>query len=329
MDTKKWKDIQIIFVYGFAIIFVGIMELLGIEQTMGDSSLKFSLEFDRLLRRAPLLLASYASIAAYTAATLAKAVSEFKEASDDYKDLEKKIANFAQNEYRPTIFKRFCLHVNKKRKMNAWKAKIYKQWTKLEKKETENDLAAWDEWQKEKKEKGNAHLPTENEYCLERARLERLTSEEYLEENVERLRVKYDAITSSVVLGGTKSSVDDITTDEYITKNKGLVVMADRAPTYMLSIALITMVTTILVDSFELEMHWTAWLLFVLKFSSKIFAMIWTIYNVKKYAETYNVKVTLKDIRFRWGMCCEHNQWVRQQQKELSKETEDDTNQTA
>lgn len=317
------KNVQAVFMYLFGYLAIVIVELLSIDQAMGDTNMKLSFNLNNLINRLPSLLTSYAAIAFYTAAALGQAITKFKEENDSYKDLEKNINLFAKDCYKPTTFNKYCIFVNKKRKINAWRAQCFKEWKKLEKKQTYQDINDWEkfsielkQYQEDKKTNPNAEPPqTESKYCLRRWRLETNLSPEYIEENIEKLRLKFKAINAGVVLGGCKANNYGMEEDEYITTNKATIVFVERAPSSLMMMGTIAIVTSFTIDAFSLMMHWTVWLMFILKLFIKLFSMINTIYSTTKYADSYNQKVTMKDIRFRWGICCEYKVWYAQELK--------------
>lgn len=311
IDKAKLKNIPIIGLYAIGLLLVAIVELLSIEQNTTSGEVKLHLSTENIANSLPSTVVSYVAIALYTTATMLSAIAKFRSTNKDFIDLETKIADFSRNNYIPITFNKYCQFVNRKRKINAWKKKMNSKWRKLEKKQTEKDYTEWVRFQAEKEENENA--TTTNKYCLTRVRLEEMMSDEYIEAHIHSLDVKYDKINAGVVLGGVKADGQDLDEDEYITKNKALIVVLDRAPSYIMTMAAITLVTSIVVDSFDLRMHWTAVLLFVFKILVKVYSMANAIISTNKYASAYNERVTMKDMRFRWGVCSEYLIWHNQQ----------------
>jgi hypothetical protein len=332
------KSVQAVFMYIFGYLAIIIVELLSIGQSMGETSAKISFSFGNLAHRLPSLITSYVAIAFYTVAALGQAISKFKEHNEQYKDLEGKINEFTIKNYKPTIFNRYCMFINKKRKINAWKQYVIKKWKRLEKNQTYEDLTEWSVFSKKIQEFEKARdagedvrpPQTKSKYCIKRWKLETYFSDKYIEENIDRTKIRYQAINAGVVLGGCRANEYGIESDEYITTNKAAIVFIDRAPSSLMMMGTIAVITSFTIDAFSLMMHWTAWLMFVLKLITKIFSMINTIYNTTKYAEGYNQKVTMKDIRFRYGVCCEYEVWhaqeLKRQEERKKKELEDEQN---
>jgi hypothetical protein len=332
------KSVQAVFMYVLGYLTIIIVELLSIGQSMGEMEAKLSFSFSNLAYRLPSLITSYVAIIFYTIATLGQAVSKFKEHNEQYKDLEEKINEFTIKSYKPTIFNRYCSFINRKRKTNAWKQHIIKKWKRLEKRQTYENLTEWaifskriQEFEKARNAGEEVSPPqTKSKYCIKRWKLETYFSEKYIEENIDRTKIKYQPINAGVVLGGCIANGHKIDEDEYITTNKAAIVFVDRAPTSLIMMGTIAIITSFTIDAFSLKMHWTAWLMFILKLIVKIYSMVNTIYNTTKYAEVYNQKITMKDIRFRWGICCEYNVWHAQelarQEERKKKELEDGKN---
>jgi hypothetical protein len=291
---KKYRtSIQAVFIYLIGMAAVTLVEFMSINQTMGGNEAKLLFDFKNLKAKLPGLLTSYAAIACYTVATLTACIAKFKETNEEYLATDKNISNFARDNYKPTLFGRYCSSINKKRKIAAWKRRCYKQWEKLEKLEKNpKNVNAWmkysvalDDYEKalkkfkEDKENGaeNLEIPmmpeTDNRYCTKRKKLETYLSQDYIDNNIERLKIKFDAITAGLVLGGVTSQKENILTeDAYVTKHKSLKVIADRAPQSLSTMTIVMFCSSVVIDSFALELNWTAWLLFVFKLITKIYS---------------------------------------------------------
>lgn len=312
-----FKKLYLVLVYGLAFAALAVVEMLSIGQNMADSSVKLSFQFATLLNNLPSLLTSYAAVACYTAVTLTNEVLKFLDTDKEALDLQQQIHNFASTRYRPTLFNKFCHIKNRQRKINAWKYVLSTQFQKLERKETNDDFNEWTRYlahqEEMEKNKGLEPFKTTNKYCIKRIKLERMLSDKYIEENIDRISIEYDAINSSLILGGVREDSRFLFKDSYVTKGKGLKVFKDRAPTSILMFVLIAMVTSASVEMFNLDFHWTAWLLFVLKMITKVFTLSYVVYSMVHYAKEYNQQVTLADLRFRYGILCEHDAWIIKQ----------------
>lgn len=300
-----------LYILAFAI--VTIIEFLSVQSGVdGEVILVFSLKtFKRSLAA---IFINYVAIAMYITATLSFEINKFKSNNKQYIVLKENIGNFAEKNYVPTIFNQYCTIKNRERKIHAYKHKLHKQWQKLEKLQTYKNYEIWNSYIKAKDADNNTPVPN-NRYCKMRLRLEEKMSEEYIEANIDKLHVRYDALSSSVVLGGKVASNIEDYQDEFITKHKAMVVVADRAPHYLFMMAVMTFASSLAVEAFTITFTLTGALLLAFKMITKVCSMIFTIIGTIKYAVGYNDTITLKDMTFRWGICHEFNNWVSQKAK--------------
>ena len=321
LQRERLKMLPLLFLYLIGFAMVTIVEFLSINQSAASGEIVLSFSTAAFKKNLPGLIICYSALGLYTAATLMMEINKFKKENKDYNLLNDKIADFARNNYVPLVFNKYCAIENRKRKIHAYKNLIIKKYNWLERFQTAKNYNAWVEFQKElaKPENAGKRIVPKNKYCQKRQRLEELLSEDYIEENVDKRRVRYNKLSASLILGGKLSNSFDDYNDEYVTRMKALIVVIDRAPHYLIMLAVLSTVTSIAVEAFELHLHWTAILMFILRIFVKIFSMLNTIISTIKYAEKYNDTITLKDIRFRWGVCHEFNNWAQQQLKAATK----------
>lgn len=320
----KKNNFGVLIMYIFGFLSVTIVELLTINEVMGESSGSIGFDFN-LIKRLPSLLTSYFAIICYTVATLQGDIIKFKSNNDEFCLLKNKITTFARDSYRPSLFNQFAYIINTKRKANAWKKKITKKWSRMEQRQSDKDFAFWlDYLEKKSKLKEGETLEIKNRYVLKRLKLEKAINDNYIKENINTLPVKFNAINSGLVLGGIKKGSISLEEDEYINKHPGLMVVIERGPTSIASIAIISMITSITIDAFTITAHWVVWAMFLLKLLTKIYSLLNTVYSMHKYSESYNEKVTLKDIRFRCGIIYEYEAWVKKRLNELNLKKEEE-----
>ena len=320
---KAFKNMNAQFIInnlaGFGLII--IMEIISLEQSFGDASVNLSVSLQNLVTRLPSMITSYMAILLYLTATLSNETYKFKKDDVDYKTFEQKISDFSQNRYLPTLFDRYCLYINRQRKIRAYKRMMHNKCAAIENKFKDKDYAEWNKWSRYKKElEKNPETPAmvlNSKLCQKRAKLEDKRTEEYINDNLENIKVKYRPITASQALGGIEGDPKESDEDQSLTSKweKVAIVTRDRGPGYLYTFAILATIHSFALHEFQIEAHWSVWLLFALRTGSKLIAMIWTIFNTIRYSDVYNQKITMKDIRFRWGLCEEYNQWLKQQTK--------------
>jgi hypothetical protein len=135
---------------------------------------------------------------------------------------------------------------------------------------------------------------------------EKRLEQSWIEKNLTSINVPYDKITSSLVLGGYYSSSENNSPNEYVTKFTETKIVKDKAPVLIIGIAISSMASSIVVT-----------LLFddaaLLSVITKLFVLLFQVYNSIKYANDWNVRITLKDIRFRKAVTQEFKVWLKQQ----------------
>jgi hypothetical protein len=243
------------------------------------------------------VITSFAIITTVTA-TVYLIIDNFKGNDKEYLKLENDIKEFADKEYVPTLFARFLEYINPKRKRLQHEHNVKKKLYLLDKKAKDRDLYLW--------EFGNDKQKKNNYYCRKRAKYEKRLEQSWIERNLTSINVPYDKITSSLVLGGYYSSSENNSPNEYVTKFTETKIVKDKAPVLIMGIAISSMASSIVVT-----------LLFddaaLLSVITKLFVLLFQVYNSIKYANDWNVRITLKDIRFRKAVTQEFKVWLKQQ----------------
>lgn len=327
MATKKpnMRTLFTVMLYVMAFAIVTIVEFLSITQVNADGEVILTFSLDAFKKSLPAIITGYVAIAMYIAATMSLEINKFKTTNEQYKTLKENIAEFAKTTYVPTIFNQYCTIKNKERKLHAYKNKINKQWNKLERFQTYKNYEIWHSYINALAQDPNTPVPN-NWYCKKRKRLEEKMTQEYIDTHINKVHIKFNALSSGVVLGGKVSANIDDYEDEFITKHKAMIVVADRAPHYMFMMAIMSFASSLAVEAFSITLSVAGALLFAFKIITKICSMVFAIIGTIKYAAGYNDTVTLKDIIFRWGVCHEFSNWAKQRAL-AAKENNNDNNQ--
>ena len=168
-------------------------------------------------------LLTYAAIMCVTFAVLYAYLDKFKETDEEYLANMKYIKDFALSKNNvPSILSRFLEKTNRNRKIKQFEHNIKKQLFKLDndrkykwfgpaKYFTEQDLYVWNHGTEEEKRA--------NPYCLKRMTLEEQLNKDYIEKVIDLKLVKYDKITSQIILGGFYKNSDNNSPNEFITKH--------------------------------------------------------------------------------------------------------------
>ena len=288
---KFYKRTQYFVLYFISLMLIGVTSLIDKDSGINFENLRnFTWYVDQIIT-------SFAIITTVTA-TVYLIIDNFKGNDKEYLKLENDIKEFADKEYVPTLFARFLEYINPKRKRLQHEHDVKKKLYLLDKKAKDRDLYLW--------EFGNDKQKKKNYYCRKRAKYEKRLEQSWIERNLTSINVPYDKITSSLVLGGYYSSSENNSPNEYVTKFTETKIVKDKAPVLIIGIAISSMASSIVVT-----------LLFddaaLLSVITKLFVLLFQVYNSIKYANDWNVRITLKDIRFRKAVTQEFKVWLKQQ----------------
>lgn len=288
---KFYKRTQYFILYAISLALIGITSLIDKDSGINFENLRnFTWYVDQIIT-------SFAIITTVTA-TVYMIVDNYKTNDVEYLKLENDIKEFADKEYVPTLFSRFLEFVNPKRKRLQHEHNVKRKLYLLDKGVTDKDLVIWNE--------GNDKQKKNNRYCRLRAKYELRLTDAWIERNLKFVNVPYDKLTSALVLGGYYSKADNDSPNEFITKYTETKIVRDKFPVLILGIALTSVASSIVVT-----------LLFddaaLLSVVTKLFVLLFQVYNSIKYANEWNVKITLKDIRFRKAVTQEFKVWLKQQ----------------
>ena len=265
---------------------------------------------------------TWASILCVTFATLFAYVDKFKETNIEFLSNEKYISDFASSKQNvPSIVSRFLEPFNRKRKIKQFKYNIHKKLYKLENKRKfiffgprvfkDKDLYVWNH--------GTLEEKTKNLYCTKRLRLEEQLDETYIEENIDKLFIRYDKVTTNILFGGFYQSKDNDSPNDFITKHQASKIAKYKIPQLLYSFAITFVLSSLVFDGFAFNAT------NLINLSIKIMVLLWNCYTTLRYAETFSYSVTLKDSRFRKGVILEYEKWLQQEATRALEQEKHDT----
>ena len=288
---KFYKRSQYYILYAISLVLIGITSLIDKDSGINFGNLQsFTWYVDQIVT-------SFAIITTVMA-TVYMIVDNFKNTDKEYLQLENNIKEFADKEYVPTLFARFLEFINPKRKRLQHEHNVKTALYLLDKKVKDKDLTVWNT--------NNKDLKIKNAYCRKRMKLEERLTDAWIQVNLQSINVPFDRITSSLVLGGYYSKEENTNPNEFITKHTESKILRDKFPSLILGIAITSIassvIVTILFDDAAL-----------LSVVTKLFVLLFQIYNSIKYANDWTLKITLKDSRFRKSITQEFKVWLKQQ----------------
>jgi hypothetical protein len=287
---KFYKRTQYVILYIISLVLIGVTSLIDKDSGINFGNLQsFTWYVDQIIT-------SFAIITTVMA-TVYMIVDNFKLNDKEYVKIEQDLKDFADKEYVPTMFARFLEYINPKRKRLQHEHNTKKALFALDRKVKDEDLFIWNNGTPEQKRK--------NKYCRQRLKFEERLTEEWINRNLMFVHVPYDKITSSLVLGGYFSKDENNSPNEFVTKFTEGKIVKDKLPILVLGIAITSIASSIIVT-----------LLFddsaLLSVLTKLFVLLFQIYNSIKYANDWTVRITLKDARFRKSVAQEFKIWLKQ-----------------
>jgi hypothetical protein len=287
---KFYKRTQYVILYIISLVLIGVTSLIDKDSGINFGNLQsFTWYVDQIIT-------SFAIITTVMA-TVYMIVDNFKLNDKEYVKIEQDLKDFADKEYVPTMFARFLEYINPKRKRLQHEHNTKKALFALDRKVKDEDLFVWNNGTSEQKRK--------NKYCRQRLKFEERLTEEWINRNLMFVHVPYDKITSSLVLGGYFSKDENNSPNEFVTKFTEGKIVKDKLPILVLGIAITSIASSIIVT-----------LLFddsaLLSVLTKLFVLLFQIYNSIKYANDWTVRITLKDARFRKSVAQEFKIWLKQ-----------------
>lgn len=313
---KIIDKLQYIFLFLLSFIIVGAAAV--ITGDIGFNIFKeASFYINQLLTDAAILCVTFASLYAY--------LDKFKETDAEYLANIEYIRIFATGKNNiPSILSRFLETINRRRKIKQFEHNLKEELFYLENRKrfkwlgkklyTEKDLYIWNHGTHEEK--------MANDYCKKRIAIEEQLNPDYIENNIDIKYVKYDKITSEIILGGFYKDSDNRNPNEFITKNPEVKVAKHKIPQLLYSFALMFLLSSFVFGEIVINTN------SIINFCIKVLILLWNTYTSLRFAKDFALSVTLKDTRFRKGLILEYEKWLAQEAakaKEVKEETEDDS----
>ena len=295
------NKLQYIFLYILSFIIIGVSSILTGQ--VGLSILKDPAYYiNQGLTWAAILCVTFATLYSY--------IDKFKATNTEYLSNEKYISDFASSKQNvPSIVSRFLEPFNRKRKINQFKFNLHKKLYKLENKKkfiffgprifSDKDLHVWNFGTEEEK--------NSNPYCIKRNRIEEQLKDSYIEENIDKMFVRYDKVTTNILFGGYYQTKENNSPNDFVTKYQGHKIMKHKVPRLLASFAITFILSSLVFDNFAFNTT------SLFNLTVKIMILLWNCYTTLRYAETFSQTVTLKDSRFRKGLILEYEKWLQQE----------------
>lgn len=298
---KIINKLQYIFLFFLSFIIVGAAAV--ITGDVGFNIFKeASFYINQLLTDAAILCVTFATLYAY--------LDKFKETDVEYLSNIDYIRTFATGKNNiPSILSRFLETINKKRKIKQFEHNLKRKLYFLENKRkfkwfgpktyTEKDYYIWNHGTLEEKQT--------NVYCKKRMFIEEQLTKEFIEKNIDIKYVKYDKITSEIILGGFYRDEDNNNPNDFITKHPESKVAKHKIPQLLFSFAMMFFLSSFVFGEILINTNT------IINFCIKVLVLVWNSYTSLRFAKDFSQCVTLKDTRFRKGIILEYEKWLIQE----------------
>lgn len=226
-------------------------------------------------------------------------VDKYCEQNSDYLYSLEQINKFRKEKYIAPMFNMFCNEDNLKTKIIYYKHKIERKYTKL--KPTPQDLIIYNSGTEE--EKAN------NKYCQKVEYYNTLLSDDFIQNNIKKLHVRYPMVTPSLIFCGFTNSSVGI---DHITQHKTRKIIIDYLPKFLISFSI-----TVIISSIFPDLKDGITIATVIRTIAKLFTVVMQIFYSYNYAGKYNTEVTLHDIQYRETKINEYIIWESKQLAKL------------
>jgi hypothetical protein len=246
--------------------------------------------------------ATYTAAFFAISATLMEKVMYLKDNNELYTIYTSKITDFAKNIFKPITFNKFAKVANQQRLISAWIKKCQNKLFKLNRKMDRLNR----KWFLKKIRFIDKRIARLNKRMEQ---YETMQTKEWIDKNFYRVKAKYNAINSAIVLSGVSLNYYDEDND-YIIKHKRWIIVKDLLPSMLFFLALGMLLLSISIDGFNSGTIDT-----ILTTIFKFLALGFNVYKIHKYAPEYFEKTYLHDVRWRCSVIDTHNQWVLNESK--------------
>ena len=209
---------------------------------------------------------------------------------------QKSTIDDAHKLYRPIVWKKYEDPVNLKRKINAWKDECLRKELALDNKATEEDLKVFI--------KGTPEDKANNQYCQSKSLIRTMASDEWINDNIHYKTVKYDKVTYRLVFIGDSPAAGSGQTDDYITKNKTMIMFLENLPRIIIGAGISIVLSLLVIDIISFN------IMIIVNAFISLANIIWNIYLSIGYGNSFFEGKTLWDISFRAGIAAEYKTYI-------------------
>lgn len=265
-----------------------------------------------------------------TFGTVYLVLDSLKANDSTYLTTKEEIDNFAiSKENIPSVLTRFLDQLNRKRKISQYEYNIMLKLYKLESKikwyaylpivkwfvknptyYSEEEMHIW--------LKGTEEEKAKSAYCRKRKIYEEQLDKELIDQIIDMKYVKYDKITSAVLLNDYYSRGSEAQVNDFVTKNENAQIARYRVPLLLLSFGFTFLISSLVLDSIRL--NWMA----LITVSAKLLTIAWNVFTSYRYAKKHFVNITLHDVLFRRSIISEYKKWLTQEAQKVTEENHND-----
>ncbi len=231
------------------------------------------------------------------------------ENNEEYKYCDSEINKFYKMEYKAPIFNKFCSEDNLLTKREHYLKKVNDKRAKLKPKAKDLEIyfakpKAVDPEERKKEEAEIAYAKAHNKYCKKLDYYDKITSEEYLANNISKMNLSYPKISPGLIFSGTEVNSHMVT--NYVTTHKASKIAKDILPRFLLTTGLL-----VISSSFIPGIQDGITIAMIFKSAVKLFSIGSQIYFAYNYSNSYAVSVLLHDIQFRLDKISTFRLWYQ------------------
>lgn len=267
----------------FSFILIGLLEFVSC-----GFSLEYLTTFEFWFKLTTCTFANFLIL--YTTAD--KDITDSYEKNEEICKTENSLKSIIKTSVYPD-FDDYLSELNRKRKADAWKDKISRKISKLDKKANLKDNETL--WY------GTEEQKSENLYCKKRKQLEYKMSDEYINKHILFIHIKYNKLKKYVILTGCDQRADDYK----LTTNQGWRIIKDNKYRIFMS-----MVITLTLASLIPDLKTFTWVALII-FGFKLLVLLYNFISGKQYAIHYQRNIILPDFKYREDIIIDYLKWKK------------------
>lgn len=199
-------------------------------------------------------------------------------------------------------FVEFLAEVNKEEKIKTYKIKINRKILKLDKHASHKNLNRWKNYQEDKSiTSKNIDSHQYGRYVFKRQKLLNKLDNDYIEKNIDMIKIKYNYITRNMIVSDLRTK-DDVKY-QIVDKNKKMT--KDLMPRFLYTLTFTVAMSSIVLDSNIQNLNSIFWI----NLATNIFTLIFSYFTGSGYGKTFAETVIVSNLHTKLQVINDYKIW--------------------